>query len=398
MRLKASAQSAMLAVYCSGLMCGAFVGKVPPALPLIRADLDLTLLETSFIATMMNVLGALMGIATGALSDRYGHKRLALTGLALLFAGGLFGALAPHYAALLLSRFMEGMGFIIVTVSGVALMAATQNAVIRQRGLALWSTYMPAGACAALVLAPLLTPLIGWRGLWWLHAIFAGLVFVALWATVHTTPGTVQRSWWRFTRESLSQPASIALSVAFLFYTAQWAAVMVWLPTFAVEHGASASLAAWFTAGMVGINVPGNLIGAQFLQRGWSRGTLVMLGSIGQGAAAAFIFLDLVPDAGRYVACLAFSLIGGFVPCAILSGVPQHARSAAHVGTTNGMIMQASQLGQFFAPILIAWLVTHFGTWSAGFAAMLALACAAATAGTVLHHFEQRAKSAITSS
>ena len=49
-------------MYGAGLVCGAYMTKVSPALPLQRAELGLTLVESGFIATMFNVMGGLVGM------------------------------------------------------------------------------------------------------------------------------------------------------------------------------------------------------------------------------------------------------------------------------------------------------------------------------------------------
>lgn len=382
---------AVWAVFLGGLMCGAYIGKVPPALPAMRADLGLSLVETGFIATMINVLGGIVGMFAGVFADRYGHKRFALAGLAAMAAGGLLGALAWGYPALLASRFIEGFGFILTTVSGVALMTGVAAPEDRPRALSMWSTYMPTGGSIALVLAPLAIAAIGWRGYWVAHAMaaLACFILIARWVPAPRFGGQVGSL--RLARESLAQPGSVSLSLTFLFYTAQWAAVMVWLPTFAIDKaGASVAVAAWLTAGMVAINIPGNLFGGWLMSRGAPRGTLIMIASLAQGLSAAGIFLDLLPDAGRYAACLSFSFIGGFIPATVMTGVPVHAKTREHIGTTNGMIMQSSQFGQFVAPILVAWMVTRFGTWGAGFWAMAAFAAGATAAGWATGRFEQR--------
>jgi MFS family permease len=73
---------AVWVVFAGGLAAGAHIGKVPPALPAIRADLGLSLLQSGFVATMLYAIGALVGVFGGAVADRYGQKRFALIGLA----------------------------------------------------------------------------------------------------------------------------------------------------------------------------------------------------------------------------------------------------------------------------------------------------------------------------
>ena len=126
------------------MICGAYMTKV--ALPLQRAELGLTLVESGFIATTFNVIGGLLGIFAGTLSDRYGHRRLGLAGLAILAFSGALGAATASFSLLLLTRFFEGIGFLMFTVSGSALIAsAAANPRERAKALGLWAAYMPAG-------------------------------------------------------------------------------------------------------------------------------------------------------------------------------------------------------------------------------------------------------------
>jgi len=97
-----------------------------------------------------------------------------------------------------------------------------------------------------------------------------------------------------------------------------------------------------------------------------------------------------LPDALRYAACLLFSLAVGVVPACIFSGVVAHAKTPQHVGTTNGMVMQSSQAGQFFGPVALAWLASHFGGWQASLWAMLAFAACAAVCGYAVLRIEAR--------
>lgn len=381
---------AVWAVFAGGLVCGAYVGKVPPALPLQRAELGLTLVESGFIATTFNVIGLLVGIFVGVLCDRFGHKRLGLAGIAVMSLAGLLGAAAWDFPSLLVSRFFEGVGFILFTVAGSALMAAAAEAADRTKAMGLWSSYMPAGGSAAILVAPLVLAASGWRGWWVAVSVVAALVFVLLARHAPTTRyGGVSSL--KLALESLSQPASVALALLFAFYVAQWTSVMIWLPTFLVEErGASAGLASLLTAFMVLINVPGNLGGGWLLAHGVRRGPLILAACAVMVVTDIGMLSSLLPDGLRYASCLLFSMCVGVIPACIFSGVVVHAKTPQHVGTTNGMVMQTSQAGQFFGPILLAWLATHFGGWGASLWAMLAFAACAAACGYAVLRIEAR--------
>ncbi|HYL24811.1 MAG TPA: MFS transporter [Burkholderiales bacterium] len=378
------------AVFCGGLVAGAYMTKVPPVLPQLRAELGLSLVEATFIVTTFNVLGMLVGVLAGMLGDRYGRRRLALGGLALLAAGGAVGALAHDFTLLLASRFVEGVGFILFAVPAPALMSAlSRDARERAKALSLWSAYMPTGGTLALLAAPLCIAAASWRVLWLVLAAAAVLAALVLARAVPAgQPARVASL--RLVRESLARPGNIAMALLFACYVAQWTSVMVWLPTFLAEHGASTAVAASATALMVLVNAPGNLAGGWLLARGVPRGTLIIAASIVGALCELGMLAPLLPGALRYALVLTFSVCAGVIPASIFAGLPLHAPSSQHIATGNGMALQFSNLGQFFGPLAIAWIASRYGGWEAARWAMLAFAAAAAACGAALSAIENR--------
>ncbi len=378
-------------MFGAGLVCGAYLTKVAPALPLQRAEFGLSLVESSLIATAFNVTGGALGIFAGSLSSRYGLRPAALAGLALLALAGALGALANSFAVLVASRFLEGVGFLMFTVSGSALIAsAAANSRDRAKALGLWGAYMPAGGGLALLLAPPIVASWGWRGLWaaLAFAAAASLVLAARHAPASAQAG---RSSLRMIAETLAQPGNLALAALFAFYVAQWSSVMIWLPTFLVdERGTSTAAAALLTALMVLVNAPGNLAGGWLLSRRVQRGPLVLAACLVMAACSAGMLGPWLPDSLRYLLCLAFSLCAGVIPAAIFAGLPVHARTPQHISTANGLVLQTSQGGQFLAPIALAWLASRYGGWGATLWAMLGFALGGALCGLTLLRVERR--------
>jgi cyanate permease len=385
---------AVWVIFAGGLAGGALMTKVPPALPGLRADLGLTLVESGFLHTVMYVVGGTVGVFGGALADRFGRKRFALAGLALMASGGLLGAAASGYGLLLASRFVEGLGFILFTVPAVPLLVAAAEPKDRPAALSLWSCYMPTGGTAALLATPLALATLGWRSLWIGLAAYtlACAFLVARYVPASAAAPRVGSA--RLLAESLTRPGVLALCLAFICYTGQWTSLMTWLPTFVVsERGASAGQAALLTAAFVAANIPGNLLGGVLLRVGVSRRSVMVFGAAAMAVTSAGLFWTAAPDGLRLASLLAFSMLGGVIPAAIFSGTPLHARSPQHVGTANGMVMQASHLAQFGLPILVAWIASRLGGWSATLDTMLVLAGCGVLAGIALGRVE-RARSA----
>jgi DHA1 family inner membrane transport protein len=381
---------AVWVIFAGGLAAGALMTKVPPALPGLRADLGLTLVEAGFLHTVMYVVGGTFGVFGGALADRFGRKRFALAGLLLMALGGIFGAFADGYRTLLASRFVEGLGFILFAVPAVPLLVAAAQPKDRATAMSIWSCYMPTGGTAALLAAPFALATLGWRSLWVGLAAYT-VVCAALLArhVPASIPGPRIPSA-RLLTESLTRPGVLALCVGFICYTGQWTSLMTWLPTFVVsERGAGEAQAALITAAFVAANIPGNLLGGVLLRVGLSRQAVMVFGAAAMGATSIGLFSAEAPDGLRLACLLAFSTLGGVIPAAIFSGAPVHARSPQHVGTTNGMVMQASHLAQFGLPILVAWIASRLGGWSATLDTMLVLAGIGVAAGVALGRVER---------
>lgn len=382
---------AIWAVFASGLVAGAYITKIAPALPALREALGLTLVESGLVATTFNTMGMGVGMLVGVLCDRFGHKRLALGGLAVLAAGGALGAVSGSFATLLATRFIEGAGFILFVVSAPALMAAAA-ATPRERAkaLGLWSAYMPTGGSMALLAAPWLIDAWGWQGLWLVLALLAAVSAAAFARLVPAAPYG-QVSSLRLALESLTQPGNVAMAALFACYVAQWASVMIWLPTFLIdEHGASSRTAAFAAALMVLVNAPGNLAGGWLLARGIRRATLVIAASAIAALCEAGMLTEALPGALRFGLVIVFSACAGVIPASVFSGLPVHAKTPQHIGTGNGMVIQASQAGQFFGPLALAWIASRFGTWEATLWAMLAFAAGGALCGIAIGRIERR--------
>lgn len=378
------------AVYVGGLVAGAYMTKVPPTLPALHAELGLSLIQSTFIVTTFNALGMLVGMLAGMLGDRFGRKRLALVGLALMSLGGALGAQVDGFTPLLGSRFIEGVGFILFAVSAPALMnGMAANASDRVKALGLWSSYMPAGGTIALLLAPLLIVAWSWRTLWLVFAVAAALGALWIAYAVRAAPRATVSSFHLVT-ESLAQPGNIALAALFACYVAQWTSVMVRLPTFLTEHGASTGAAAVATALMVPVNVPGNLMGGWLLSRRVPRGRLIVTAAAIAALCEIGMFLPALPGDLRFLLVLVFSFFSAFMPSSIFSGLPVHARSSQHIATGTGMVQQASNLGQFFGPLAIALIASRYGGWEAALWVMLAFAAVAALCGVALGAIERR--------
>lgn len=352
----------------AGVVAAGHVGKVPPALPDIRAGLDLSLVQGGWIVSAFNTIGLVAAMMLGMVCDALGHRRAALAGLMLLIVGGILGGVAQGFATLLAARIVEGVGFIVFAVSAPALVITASTLHHRHLALSFWSVYAPTGASLMMLASPLFLGTFGWRGLWLGLAVVTALCAVGLARAAPPAPAPAHAA----TMDASTLAAALKsrgawwLAIAFGAYTAQWGALMVWLPSFLVEtRHAGSALAAALGALVVVSNVPGNLFGGWLLHRGIRHSRLIAGSSAMMGLCALGILSPGLADGARYALCMAFSCAGGMLPAAVLSGAPAHAPTPAQVSMVNGLVVQGSNAGWFVGPPVLAALVAASGRWEA---------------------------------
>jgi MFS family permease len=374
-RWKAAAVALLL-----GVIAALSIGKLPPALPALRAEFGLSLAETGRLVSVFNTLGMVASIFMGLLTPRIGAWRLCMLGLGLLAGGGLLGAVASGQGLLLAARFAEGTGFLAVVVAAPTLLNHATAPADRARAFSLWGSYMPTGTALGMLLAPLLLASSGWRVLWVVVALCTVLAMGLLLArradygSAAAAPAPQAAPSWRAAAGPLTAAGPWCIALCFACYVFNYYAIMVWLPTFMVgERQMALATASLLTAVVVAANIPGNWLAGALLQRGVSRGANVCAAGVLTLLTCSAIFSPALPDGLRYAACVLFSFSVGVLPGSVMSASQTHARSPAQVATVQGMIMQGSNLGQFVSPLLVAAVVVQAPLGAPDWSRMLGL-------------------------
>lgn len=356
----------------AGVVAAAQVGKVPPALPILREELGIGLITAGWVASLVNICGATLGVASGLLIDRTGPRRLMLISLLIMGAGGWAGAVAESGATLLVSRFLEGLGLVGTVVTAPAIVRAVCRPGDRNLALGLWGAYMPGGVAVALIAAPAIIETFGWRGFWW------GNVLLVLGFTVIAAIGLSPRFWpMTDTTVQVERPKVLVtlgragpwlFGTCFCVYALMFFAVTVWLPSFLIETmGWSLGEAALGVALVVVANIAGNLISAALMHRGVQRWKLLLAAYTGYIVFSWFIFAEPAPDLTRLPAAMLYTLIGGLLPAACMAGGAAHARTSAEVATMSGIIVQGANTGSLMGAPVMAFAVTFLGGWDQGY-------------------------------
>jgi predicted MFS family arabinose efflux permease len=321
--------------------------------------------QAGFLLSLVQLAGMLLGLLVGLLADRQGPRRVMLWGLWVLAAGSLMGAWAPGVTGLLVSRVVEGAGFLMAVLPAPGLLRLlVKDPGALSRALGWWGTYMPMGTALALLLGVPLMSWSGWRGAWVLLAAISLFAAGLLRWRVPSAPAPahVQPLWPRLAR-TLRAGGPWLVALGFLLYSGQWLAVIGFLPTIYRDAGFDAATVAWLSALAAGINMSGNIGAGRWLARGVRPGRLLALGYGAMALGSVVAFGAQGQPVLQFLAVLAFSAIGGLIPGTLFGVSVALAPGPDTVSTTVGWMQQFSAMGQFLGPPAVAWWVTQVGGW-----------------------------------
>lgn len=365
-------------VIIAGMVAALHIGKIPPAIPVLRDALGLSLVEAGFLLSMVQMAGMLGGVFIGLAADGFGLRRSVLLGQAVLVAASLAGAWATQPGELLALRAIEGLGFLLCVLPVPSLIRQLVPPSRLALHLGLWGTYMATGTSLVLAAGPLLMGAIGWQGLWvalaMASAAVAGWLFLRVpsdrvrraMAAMPAGAAVPARAQWRARlRATLGSVGPWRVAITFSVYSSQWLAVIGFLPAIYAQAGLSGQLAGLLTALACLSNVTGNVAAGRLLHRGVCARHLLYAGFLAMAATAFVAFSPLTAEApvARYLAVVLFSAIGGLIPATLFALAVHVAPDEHTVSTTVGWMQQCSSAGQFLGPPLVAWVAGMVGGW-----------------------------------
>lgn len=380
----------------AGVVIALNIGKLPPALPVLRREFGLTLVQVSWMVSLLAIAPALIGVVAGSIADRLDARRTMIAGLLFSAAANVLGAYAPSGPVLFASRALESVGFLAATLPAPSLIARLVAHDSLRGWLGIWSAYMPAGMGIALFATPAVMALVGWRGAWLGCAaaavIAAGFVAVIPPADLArevsrrrdggALPGGEVARIGRLVFATLRSPGPWLLALCFLFFAGQFITIFSFLPSIYQDAGLTAQAGATLTAIAMIVNMAGNLAAGFLLQHGGRRVTLIAAAGVTMAACEWLAFGADLSFTARYSAILVLSAVAGLIPGTLFATAHCYAPSPAAVSATVGIMQQGSSLGQLTLPLAIATLVQYTGGWhsmwiATGLAALatVAIAC-----------------------
>jgi len=350
----------------------AFVGwsLIAPLAKRFQDDLDLTNTRTLVLTAVPVVLGSLLRIPVGALTDRLGGRVMfpVVLGVSAIPAA-IFG-FVEGYAALVVVGFFLGIAGSSFAV-GVPYVAGWYPK--ERQGFALGVYGMGnIGTAVAAFSAPAIVDVLGREALGILAALLL-LATAAVFYVMGEDPprgapvnyGEVLRSGWKLWR----------LALLYFVTFGGFVAMAVFLPKllrdwFDISLTDAGLRAAGFTVVATLARPVGGLLSDRI-----GPATVLVVVFVGAGLDAAW--LAHISDDPTWVpvtvACLTLAAFLGLGNGAVFKAVPYDFPQAT--GAATGIVGAAGGLGGFFPPIVMGIVKDHFETYALGFLGLLVFAC-----------------------
>ncbi|WP_246857318.1 CynX/NimT family MFS transporter [Pseudarthrobacter sp. NIBRBAC000502770] len=379
----ATTDRAWLAVLAAGIAAAMHIWKLPAALAGIQADLGTSLIQAGLLLGIIQLASVVGGLATAVGGEMAGLRRLLILGLVLLSGASAVGAAAPSTEWLMATRTLEGVGFLLAVVVAPALIRKVAPPQRLNIALASWATFQGTATLIGLSAGAMFLQAAGWRQ-WWL--IMAALTLLPVPLLLRRVPKDAApaeaglRPALRRVGRTVATRRPWIIGVVFACYTAQWMAVLGFLPSIYRSAGLDGPWPGLLSALVGGVNAIGALSAGPLIQRGISERSIIFWTFLSMSAASVATFAVNWDRFGngifiQVVLIAAFSAVGGLIPAAVTSYSVRIAPADGSVTAVLGLTQQIFNVGNFAGPMLFALLATTTRGWGTTWWLTCALSC-----------------------
>ena len=337
--------------------------KVPSILEPIMSSYGMSTDAGAWLMSIFTMVGIFLSLPASGLAKRIGPKNLLLLACAVIVVGSIMGAFAGSTFQMVVSRAVEGVAFVFVTVAGPLVIERYVDKAHQGTANGIWSLWICLGSVIGSSATPAIYETFGLRGTW---LVYAGVVFLAAAVAVlfvrggsasageetsDNAAGKVQfRDYLRFLK-----PQALLFFFAYLVFNVEILAVLSYAPTFLQQQGMNASLSG-FASSLPGLlAIVSSLAYGKLIDRtGRTKGFYLL--ALAVSAPATMLMLT---QSGPllWVGAAGVGLVGYAIPVACLTALPQIAGSKEMMPAAMGVFTLVQCLGEFLGSLVTPMLL-----------------------------------------
>lgn len=339
--------------------------KVPMIMGDVAASVGMAQESGANLMSAFTLPGIFLAIPAGMIASRFGSKTTIVIATCCVALGSLVGSFAATGNMLLVSRVVEGIGYILISIAGPLLVVQYVEPARIGFVMGLWAIWMSVGQIVAFNLTPALFASMSWNSIWRIYAGWTLILTFVLIFAIKKPEG--------LDAAQESAPGGEAVSVGALFanknyllgvvsfFAFNWLLLthLTFLPAFmgttGVITGAGAAFAGSFTMICA-------LLGSPILGRmsdSIGRKNIYIAALIAAGIGLALPFTGSA--AMVYVGSAFMGFLGLAAPGMILGAVPGLVNNPKAEGLAMGILFTFVNLGQFLATAVFPRLIAALG-------------------------------------
>ena len=332
--------------------------------------------SSSWLMSIFTFVGIVLAIPTGELAKRFGPKMMLFAATVVMLIGSLFGAFCGSGTLLIVSRAIEGISLIFVTICGP--LAVQKYCAPEKVGSAtgIWALWVCLGSVVGGTLTPSLYTATGFQGVWIIYAA-AAVVTAILIAVLIKEPGKNLTASIGEANEAVAAEPQEKIGYASLFkpniliFLAAWTifnlvllAMLNFSPTFMQQQNMDPTLSGFVTTlPMLLAVISSPLFGWLYDKTGKLK-VLLAIAMLALGPCA-FVLLTMTGPM-MWAAAVVMGLVGLGAPVTFINSLFK-ITSPKVAAIAMGLFMLIQSLGQFlgsFIPPMIlgsdmsSWMLT----------------------------------------
>ena len=198
---------------CTALMAViASVSGLNVAQPQLALALDASQSDILWMINIYTITLAALLLPLGAAGDRWGRKRVLITGLLVFGTASATAGLAPTVEVMLAARFLCGVGAAMIMPVTLAVITSTFPAEERSKAIGVWTAVCGGGGILGMFVSAVLVDVASWR---WLFTLPVVLVLAALPTALRVIPTSREVSAHKF--DLVGALTSMIAVVGFIF-------------------------------------------------------------------------------------------------------------------------------------------------------------------------------------
>ena len=338
--------------------------KIPTIMPQLMSDLSMNANTAAWTMSIFTLIGVFLAIPTGGLVDKLSGKKV--MGLAVVFAaiGSVMGGMASDPTLLLISRAIEGIGFVFVAVAAPIAIRENCNPAQLGRAMGFWGGYVALGQIVAFNLTGILYNAIGWNNIWFVYAAVTALLGVIAMFTLGSPDKSAQKVEVAQAQEKVGLGSVITnknllyACISFALFNLLVLATMGFLPVYLITSKIMSPVQASFlaTVPMICCVFCAPIAGRFAENIGFKKIYLVALAAAGIGTVLCF----QTSITAIWIGAFLWGILGFNAPAVLIGSIGQFV-DPKEIGIAQGLCMALQNCGMFLGTALFIPILTSVG-------------------------------------